>query len=168
MYSLYDTFMSWWQTVGPTIAIIFIFGSFVLFLLSLVVPNIWYAWVTWAVGLVLLIFAFIFTFIFAEIGGIIWGLILFILGVTWVFLVVITVMRLWAYYSDNNMRPEEPCNEDCNNGNCDNNCDRPNPVFEPIMRMFDVSEKQAVDNNSISKKRNNRFNSQSAGDSYAN
>lgn len=167
MFNFYDSVMSWWETVGPTVAIIFIFGSFVLFLLSLVFPNILSAWVTWAVGAVLLAFAFIF----AEVSGIIWGLILFIAGVTWVFLLVLTVFRLWSYYGGGG-EFEEPCRVP-SGGDCDNENNRPNPIFEPIMRMFNngvnnSSEKQAVAQESSSVKRRNNFNSQSAGDSYAN
>lgn len=169
MFNFYDSIMSWWETVGPTVAVIFIFLSFVLFLLSLVFPNIIFAWVTWAVGAVLLAWAFVF----AEVSGIIWGLILFIAGVTWVFLIVITGMRLWAYYGSGWVGDEEPCRLPRSGEGCDDCNDRPNPIFEPIMRMFnsaspDSPKKQEVAKESTSIRRRNNFNSQSAGDSYAN
>ena len=159
----YESFMSWWGAVGPAAAILFIFGSFVLFLLSVITPNIWYSWIVWGIGLTLLIFAFIF----APIHGIIWGLIVFIAAVSWVFLVVLSAMRLWAYnkgeYVDNG-----PCDRPPYGGDCDDNGnDRPIPLFEPIRRMFLQKDDEP---SPLTQQKNTRekFFSQSAGDSYVN
>lgn len=164
----YESFMSWWGAVGPTAAILFIFGSFVLFLLSVITPNVWYSWIVWGIGLTLLIFAFIF----APIHGIIWGLIVFIGAVSWVFLVVLSAMRLWAYtrgeYNDDGLCERPPYGgNNCNDNGCNNdgyNGDRPVPLFEPIRRMFMQKDDEPLQRKSA---RENFF-SQSAGDSYIN